>query len=161
MRVSFAQYCIGITVIHATAHTHHDLSFPAAFGSSTNTLIVATDPVESESDVFPRDNRTAVTLGSTIGPPLLRCVGGHEGDSGLGSFSPPSVVWVRNGEQLVDGGRITITESTPLGVRTQSDLQISSFGSSDVGVYQCIFTDVDSDSEVITTTPLRLDTGWC
>ena len=121
-----------------------------------------TDPVASESNVFPRDNRTAVTLGSTVGPPLLRCVGGHEGDAGLGSFDPPLVVWVRNGEQLVDGGRITITESTTLsGRRRVSDLQISNFGSSDVGVYQCIFTDVDSDSEVITTTPLRLDTGWC
>ena len=143
-------------------HTHITyLSFPAAFGSSTNTLRVATDPVTSESDFFPRDNRTAVTLGSTIGPPLLQCVCGHVGDTGgFGGFSPPSVVWVRNGEQLVDGGRITMTESTPLGVRTQSDLQISNFGSSDVGVYQCIFTDVDSDSEVITTTPLRLDTGW-
>ena len=143
-------------------HTWHELSFPAAFGSSTNTLIVATDPVTSENDFNPRDNRTAVTLGSTIGPPLLRCVGGHEGDTGLGSFSPPSVVWVRNGEQLVGGGRITITESTTLsGQRRVSDLQISNFGSCDVGVYQCIFTDVDSETEVITTTPLRLDTGWC
>ena len=121
-----------------------------------------TDPVTSESDFFPHDNRTAVTLGSTIGQPLLRCVGGHEGDSGLGSFDPPSVVWVRNGEQLVNGGRITITESTTLsGQRRVSVLEISNFGFSDVGVYQCIFTDVDSDSEVITTTPLRLDTGWC
>ena len=144
---------------YATAHTHNIL--PAVFGSSANTLIVATDPVASESDFFPRDNRTAVTLASTIGPPLLRCVCGHEGDTGLGSYSPPSVVWVRNGEQLVGGGRITITESTTLsGRRRVSDLQISSFSSSDVGVYQCIFTDVDSDSEVITTTPLRLDTGW-
>ena len=84
------------------------------------------------------------------------------GDTDISSnFSPPSVVWVRNGEQLVGGGRITITESTLFGGQQRaSDLQISNFGLSDVGVYQCIFTDVDSDSEVITTTPLRLDTGW-
>ena len=127
-----------------------------------NTLIVVTDPVASEADFSPLDNRTAVSLGSTIGQPLLRCVGGHVGDTGQGGFSAPSVVWVRNGEQLVDGGGITITESTTLsGQRRVSVLQISNFGSSDVGVYQCIFTDVDSDSEVITTTPLRLDTGWC
>ena len=120
-----------------------------------------TDPVTSESDFSPLDNRTAVTLGSTIGQPLLQCVGGHVGDTGQGGFSPPSVVWVRNGEQLVDDGRIAISESTTLsGQRRVSDLQISNFGFSDVGVYQCIFTDVDSDSEVITTTPLRLDTGW-
>ena len=121
-----------------------------------------TDPVTSESDFLPFDNRTAVSLGSTIGPPLLRCVGGHVGDTGIGRFSPPSVAWVRNGEQVLTDSRITITESTTLsGQRRVSDLQISNFGLSDVGVYQCIFTDVDSDTEVITTTPLRLDTGWC
>ena len=119
-----------------------------------------TDPVTSENDVFPRDNRTAIALGSTASQ---QCVGGHVGDTGgFGGFLPPSVVWVRNGEQLVGGGRITITESTTLsGQQRVSDLQISNFGSSDVGVYQCIFTDVDSDTEVITTTPLRLDTGLC
>jgi len=122
-----------------------------------------TDPVDSDTDAFPGDNRTAVTLGSIIGPPLLRCVGGHEGDTGIGtSFSAPSVVWVRNGEQVVADGRITITESVVFsGERRASDLQITNFGLSDAGVYQCIFTDVDSDAEVITTTPLRLDTGWC
>jgi len=128
-------------------------------------LNVVTDPADSDNDVFPVDNRTAVTLGNTVGPPLLRCVGGHEGDEGLGSsFSPPSVVWVRNGEQVVDDGRITITESViPIigSERRASNLQISAFGVSDAGVYQCIFTDVDNDAEVITTTPLRLDTGWC
>ena len=63
---------------------------------------------------------------------------------------------------MVEDGRITITESTTFGgERRVSELQISNFGLSDAGVYQCIFTDVDSDSEVITTIPLRLDTGWC
>jgi len=123
-----------------------------------------TDPVSYDNDVFSVDNRTAVTLGFTVGvsPPLLQCVGGHEGDTGLGSFSPPSVVWVRNGEEVIADGRITITESTTSGGRRRtSDLTITNFGLSDAGVYQCIFTDVDSDSEVITTTPLKLDTGWC
>ena len=127
-------------------------------------MIVSTDPVSNDNDIFPVDNRTAVTLGSTIGtsPPLLQCVGGHEGDTGLGSFSAPSVVWVRNGEQVVADGRITITESTTSGGRRRtSQLTITNFGFPDVGVYQCIFTDVDSDAEVITTKPLRLDTGWC
>ena len=139
------------------------MSFPAAFGSSPSTLIVVTDPVHSDSDVFNVDNRTAVTLGSTVGPPLLRCVGGHMGDTGPGSFSPPLLVWVRNGEQVVDDGRITITESVVFGGRRRSsDLQISNFSTSDTGVYQCIFSDVhvDIDTEVITSTPLRLDAGW-
>ena len=127
-----------------------------------------TDPVSNEGNAFtsfngfPLDNRTAVPVGSTVDNTLLRCVSGHVGDTGFGAFSPPSVVWVRNGEQVVDGGRIIVTEGTTHGgQRRSSELEISNFGLSDAGVYQCIFTDVDSDTEVITTTPLRLDTGWC
>ena len=101
----------------------------------------------ADSDRFP-DNHIAVTVGNNQ---VLRCVGS-------GSSSPPSVVWVRNGEQVVNGGRITITEETTvIGQRRSSELQITNFGVSDAGVYQCIFTE---GAEVITTTPLRLDTGW-
>ena len=102
----------------------------------------------ADSDGFP-DNRVAVTVGNNQ---ILRCVG-------AGSSSPPSVVWVRNGEQVVNGGRITITEGTVLFSRQRSsELQITNFALSDAGVYQCIFTE---GAEVITTTPLRLDAGWC
>ena len=119
-----------------------------------------------EGFVGPSDNRTAVRLGGTVDQVnadswtrVLRCIGGHVNSAPL---APPSVVWVRNGEQVVvDGSKIVITESTIAGgQRMQSDLRISNFSLSDAGVYQCIFTDVDSDREVITTTPLRLDTGW-
>ena len=102
----------------------------------------------TDSDSFP-DNRIAVPVGSNQ---MLRCVGS-------GSSSPPSVVWVRNGEQVVNGSRITITEGTNSFSRQRSSsLQITNFSLSDAGVYQCIFTE---GTEVITTTPLRLDTGWC
>ena len=114
--------------------------FPAA---STSTLTVVTNPTDTG---FP-DNRTSISVGSNQ---VLRCVG-------LGSSRPPSVVWVRNGEQVVNGSRITITERTDSFRRQRySELQISSSGVSDAGVYQCIFTE---GAEVITTTPLRLDTG--
>ena len=105
-----------------------------------------THPNDSDNDGFP-DNRLAVPVGNNQ---VLRCVG-------AGSFSPPSVVWVRNGEQVVNGGRITIIEGTNSFSRQRSsDLQITNFALSDAGVYQCIFTE---GAEVITTTPLRLDTG--
>ena len=101
----------------------------------------------TDSDSFPVDNHTAVTIGNTQ---VLRCVGS-------GSSSPPSVVWVRNGEQLVNGGRITITEGTnPFSRQSISELTITNFALSDAGVYQCIFTE---GAEVVTTTALRLDTG--
>ena len=99
----------------------------------------------ADSDRFTFDNRTAVTISNSR---VLRCVGG-------GSSSPPSVVWVRNGEQVIADGNITITE-TLLAVQRSSELQISSFALSDAGVYQCMFTE---GAEVITTIPLRLDTG--
>ena len=114
--------------------------FPAA---STNTLRVVTHPADSDGFTF--DNRTAVSVGNNH---VLRCVG-------TGSSSPPSVVWVRNGEQLVNGGNITISE-TMFSQQRDSQLTITSFGLSDAGVYQCIFTE---GAEVITTIPLRLDTG--
>ena len=96
-----------------------------------------------DSDNFP-DNRIAVTVGSDE---VLSCVSS-------GNSSNFSVVWIRNGEQVVaDGSRITITETMP----RSSELKITNFTLSDAGVYQCIFTEGD---EVITTTPLRLDAGW-
>ena len=117
--------------------------FPAA---STSTLTIVTNPIDSVNDGFP-DNRVAVPVG---GSQVLRCVGS-------GSSSPPSVVWVRNGEQVVNRGRITITEvANSFSQQRSSELEITNFGLSDAGVYQCIFTE---GAEVITTTPLRLDTG--
>jgi len=113
--------------------------FPAA-STSTRTVTNPTD-----SDDFP-DNRVAVSVG---GSQTLSC-------AGTGSSSPPSVVWVRNGEQVVNGGSITITETMPSPQQRSSELQITNFALSDAGVYQCIFTE---GAEVITTTPLRLDTG--
>ena len=105
-----------------------------------------THPTDTDP-VFSFDNRTAVSGGSNH---VLRCVGG-------GSSSSPSVVWVRNGEQMVNGGNITITEGTLLAVQRSSQLTITNFALSDAGVYQCIFTE---GAEVVTTIPLRLDTGW-
>ena len=102
-----------------------------------------THPADSDSFTF--DNRTAVSVGNTQ---ILSCVG-------TGSSNPPSVVWVRNGEQVVNDGNITITEGTVV-VQRSSELSITNFALSDAGVYQCIFTE---GAEVITTTPLRLDTG--
>ena len=100
----------------------------------------------TDSDSFP-DNHIAVPVGSNQ---VLRCVGS-------GSSSPPSVVWVRNGEQLVNGGRITITEGTnSFSRQNTSQLMITNFALSDAGAYQCIFTE---GAEVITTTALRLNTG--
>ena len=119
------------------------LFFPAA--STSTTLTNVTNPADSDS--FTVDNHTAVTIGNSR---VLSC-------AGSGSFSPPSVVWVRNGEQVVNGSNITITGTILFSRQRFSNLQITNFALSDAGVYQCIFTE---GAEVITTIPLRLDTGW-
>ena len=168
--LSFTGMYIGVMVL-SSLYYYTCISLHTAFDSGINTLTVVTDPVANEitfENVIPLDNRTAVPLGSTINPvgtedrdKLLRCVSGHVGDQDSGGFKPPSVVWVRNGEQVVPSSRHTIIDSTVFSdQRMQSEVQISNFSLSDAGVYQCIFTDADSDTEVITTTPLRLDTGW-
>ena len=132
--------------VHAWWHCvyWHNLFFLAA---SANTLTVVTNPTDNDS--FPTDNRVAVSVGNNQ---LLRCIAS-------GSSSPPSsVVWIRNGEQMVAGSRISITEEIiNQSQQRSSELEIANFSLSDAGVYQCIFTD---DVEVITTTPLRLDAGW-
>ena len=115
------------------------------------------------------DNRTAITVtitevdpsGTANGDLLLRCTCGHE-DTGLG-ITAPSVVWVRDGVQLMhDGTKINI--NTVLATNTDrriSDLQIVNLDDSDGGVIQCIWTDTDGDAEVFPSIPHRLDRGMC
>ena len=113
--------------------------------ASTSALSVTTNPIDGVNDGLIPDNRIVGNNNQA-----LSC-------AGTGSSSPPSVVWVRNGEQVVNGSRITITEETPGGQQRSSELKITTFVLSDAGVYQCIFTE---GAEVVTTTPLRLDSGW-
>ena len=114
------------------------------------------------------DNRTAISItitevdpsGTANGDLLLRCFCGHE-DTGLG-ITAPSVVWVRDGVELVAGTDIVITTTLPGDPdRRVSDLQIFNFDDSDVGVIQCIYTDTDGDAEVFPSIPHRLDRGMC
>ena len=105
------------------------------------------------------DNRTGIALGGTVDGSLLTCVAGHQGD-GVMNFSLPFVVWVKNGQPVDDtDSRITITPTTMANGQLTSSLTITNFALSDTGVYQCVFTDPDGDTELITTVPYRLDTG--
>ena len=88
-----------------------------------------------------------------------------------------SIVWIRDGELIAENGvtptngRYTLTAtSTVIGGLGQwrTVLVITGFQASDIGVYQVIFTDSDQfifhnivfgGSVVLTTTPVRLDTG--
>ena len=85
---------------------------------------------------------------------------GHQNDI-MTNFSPSTVVWIKDGETVEDGENIIISPiSMAANGEVSSTLQIASFQESNAGVYQCIFTgDSSSDGEIITTIPLRLDTG--
>ena len=147
----------------------------AAVSSTHNgTLVLRNQPLENEPIVFlfgivplPYDNHTGIAPygntphGNSSTDPLLTCTAGHHGD-GLMNYSPPSVVWVRNGQAVDDtDSRITLNSTTMANGEVTNSLTITQFTAGDAGVYQCVFTD-DSDggdTEVITSIPYRLDTG--
>ena len=90
------------------------------------------------------DHRTGVLHGMLVDDSLLICSAERTGTAAL----PDSTVqWIRNGE--------LISRTTGL----MASLTIDSFSQSDVGEYQCIFTDSDSDAEIVTTIPYGLTTG--
>ena len=115
--------------------------------SVDGTLSIETGPAANEESISETylDNRTAVEGGSTIDNTLLFCQAKHAGTSA----STPTVQWIRNGELI----------STEMGL--MSSLEITDFTVANAGVYQCIFIDDDTDAEIVTTIPYRLDTGEC
>ena len=112
------------------------------------------------------DNRTAVPFGASTSPTefgysfqLLRCAASH---TGSGS-SRPSVMWVKNGEEVMhDGTKVNITNTDiDPGSGTASVLTVGDFQVEDIGTYQCIFniSQMNGTREMITSVPFRLDGG--
>ena len=138
----------------------------AISSSDDSSLTVSVDPTQNEMSFEMGtyfsygtsdrpDNRVGVTLDATIsGSSLLTCEAEHIGSS----TSTPNITWIRNGVQVVEDGNYKFT-TTPQTGSVRSELDISNFLDTNVGEYQCIFTDTDAEGEIITTVPLRLDTG--
>ena len=129
-------------------HDIHISHTALAYGDTV--LTINTQPSDNEESYegggffFRRDYRSGIPSGTTVDGTLLMCDVKH----GRTSTSPdPTVQWIRNGQ--------LIKNSTGL----MTSLTIDSFSESDVGEYQCIYTDSDSDAEVITSIPYRLQTG--
>ncbi len=76
---------------------------------------------------------------------------GHVGDDS-GTFSPPSVMWLKDGVPFR-----TLSTNTPVGSngRLSTNLSFTFQESGDAGVYQCAF----NDTEIFITIPIRLTTG--
>ena len=87
------------------------------------------------------------------GEQLLVCEVAYVGTSS----SMPTFQWIKNGE-IVNRDVNSNADELTMDIMT-STLVISNFAQSEVGEYQCIVTDDDTDAEVIMTQPYRLDTG--
>ena len=132
------------------------------------------DPTSREStyDLFD-DDRVSVQLNSQFDPMATNAPDQvMVAAATLGSFrnlETQSIVWVRDGEIVAENG-VTPTDTRYTLVATSTDLvgtglwrtvlTIDPFEASVAGVYQVIFTDaVVGSEEVLTTTPVRLDTS--
>ena len=133
----------------------------------------ANDAVKTYDTI--RDNRTAYQLGLDFEPTtfrstccqVLRCFVHVPGDqTAAPDIGLLSVAWLKNEEEIVHtAGRTEITNGGPNyffdsdETRLVSRLVLMSFQTSDIGIYQCVFSDYDSDRELVFTTPFRLDSG--
>ena len=121
-----------------------------------------------------RDNRTAYTLGLTFEPSIyqtsccqvFRCIVTIPGNqAGSPDISLLSVTWLRNEEEVVHvDGQTKIKNALryqdgPMETRYISKLVVTPFQTADAGIYQCMFTDIDSDRELVFSTPFRLDSS--
>ena len=121
-----------------------------------------------------RDNRSSFTIGDDFEPSqfavgccqVLRCIAAIPGDQTQATnISQLTVTWLRNEEEVVhSAGQTEITidlryQPDPNETRYVSQLRLLPFNTSDIGVYQCVYSDFDSDRELVYSTPFSLDTG--
>ena len=111
-----------LVIVQLTCNTLLTAAVPSTL---TGTLVLTNQPAKNELTAFPfnlpsfsLDNRTGIApggdtpLGESSTEPLLTCTAGHHGDE-LVNYSPPSVVWVRNGQAVDDtDSRITLNSIT-------------------------------------------------
>ncbi|KAL5487215.1 hypothetical protein EMCRGX_G019791 [Ephydatia muelleri] len=110
------------------------------------------------SDTFDDDQtdwRIYVTLNSNTQGNLLSCAAECT-DLFLDIY--PNVTWYKDGRRLMsDGMKVIITEQfNSFFPEINSSVSIFNFTQSDAGIYQCVFF---TSTEVLTSAPLRLDTG--
>ena len=97
---------------------------------------------------------------------MLRCNIAIPGDqTTAANIDLLTVMWLKNEEEIVDTAGRTDIEYNLLYNTGQSEtryitqLFLRSFQTSDIGIYQCVYTDFDTDRELVYSTPFRLDSG--
>ena len=161
------------------------LSYSAAVSfneDNSNAVELTRDPISREDryDVI-ADNRVSVAVGSQFDPASTanadQLMVAAAALATFRNLETQSIIWVRDGVVIAENGVFMPTMVDPITAdprytvdATATDLggsglwrtvlTISNFQASDAGVYQVIFTDAAiGGSEVLTTTPIRLDTG--
>ena len=161
------------------------LSYSAAVSfneDNSNAVELTRDPISREDryDVI-ADNRVSVAVGSQFDPASTanadQLMVAAAALATFRNLETQSIVWVRDGVVIAENGVFMPTMVDPITAdprytvdATATDLggsglwrtvlTISNFQASDAGVYQVIFTDAAiGGSEVLTTTPIRLDAG--
>ena len=97
---------------------------------------------------------------------MLRCNIAIPGDqTGAANIDLLTVMWLKNEEEIVNSaGRTDIENELRYNTgesetRYITQLFLRSFQTSDIGIYQCVYTDLDTDRELVYSTPFRLDSG--
>ena len=130
------------------------------------------DTVETYDSI--RDNRTSYELGldfdfsvyQHLCCQVFQCIVVIPGDqTAAPDIDLLSVAWLKNEEEILNTtGQTEITNDLTYqpesnSTRYNTTLVLRSFQPFDVGIHQCVFTDFDSDRELVFSTPFRLDSG--
>ena len=76
-----------------------------------------------------------------------------------------TVTWLKDGEEIVhSSGRTPIVRdlryaTSPDETRYVSHLRLLPFMTMDIGVYQCVYSDFDTDRELVFGSPIKLDSS--
>ena len=98
---------------------------------------------------------------------MFRCIAVLPGDQRTAAENQLTVTWLKDGQEIVHSPNRTEIESEfrynsgTATTRYISRLFLIPFEGSDAGVYQCVYSDFDSDRELVFSSPFRLDSSKC
>ena len=78
-----------------------------------------------------------------------------------------TVTWLKDGEEVVhSSGRTPIVRDLRYAALADETIYVSylrllPFMAADIGVYQCVYSDFDTDRELVFGSPIKLDSGEC
>ena len=98
---------------------------------------------------------------------VFRCIAVLPGDQRTAAENQLTVTWLKDGQEILHSpGRTEIENDLRYSSGTATTKYVSrlflrQFEGSDAGVYQCVYSDFDSDRELVFSSPFRLDSSKC